>query len=554
MSLTGQLGSNILMKGVGASHPGVGPQDISTAMTISTGSPLSTPVNGMQLFINNTTSAWSNYINLPAYLTGAGKLTTTVINETDSGTFTLNRGCRAYMLRNPAWNAVDTTGWTVVESAKAYQSVDSNQTVYYRDFIPGTYAMDNNSAMYIFDFNYLGGVSGAGISGVSAPAGNIGQMYVSSASAATALTNQRYAQDPFFAGNVTYSVVSGSLPPGLSLNATTGVISGTYTVQGINTNGTAYSFTIRATAANNIDYTDRSYTVSLVVPFLYRQIITRNYMAGGYQGGSLWSNVNRTLHSNETSTNLGDGTIDNYHYKSGAYGDTYGWIWNGASTSRFNMRTEVKANATGAPPYSCANTGTALNSLRTTSYTAGEGSTTPFKFTYSTETFANLSATVSNDHMSTIYGEFIGCFWTNANTQATSGRINFSTEAWSTATAAHSVHGQQKGFNGKVGYGYGSTGGSYNGGTALNKVNLTTATDSNVSTTITKPCQNQGEDNNGTGQAAIYTIGGYDGVGNGQNNRSGRLNVSTDAAAEINGSLQPGGHVGASSGHCFARD
>ena len=384
----------------------------------------------------------------------------------------------------------------------------------------------------------------------SAAAGSMGTTTVNSNSTSTSVTASRVTYDPFNAGAITYSIVSGALPGGFSLNSSTGQVTGSYTPVGINTDGVVYTFTIRATARSG-NTSDRTYTITQSVPFLYRQIITRNYMAGGYQGGSLWSNVNRTVHANDTSTNLGDGTIDNYHYKSGACNDTYGWIWNGGSTTRFNMRTEAKQNGTGGPPYSCSNTGTVINGSRTVSYTCGEGSGTPFKFTFSNESFSSMSAYgTSNDHSAGFYGEFIGVFWYNGGGNH---KINFSNEVWTGAAGTHASHGQQKGFMSKNGFGYGSTGGSYNGGTRLNKVNITTTTESRVGE-INKPVQNQGEDNNGLAQLVTYTIGGYDGAGNGQNNRSGKLTHSNDSAVEVGGSLQPGGHVGASSGHCFHRD
>lgn len=59
-------------------------------------------------------------------------------------------------------------------------------------------------------------------------------------------------------GNIpTYSIVSGSLPTGLSLNSSTGVISGTPTVMSA---GTASSFTVRATDVNG-STVDRSFSI-----------------------------------------------------------------------------------------------------------------------------------------------------------------------------------------------------------------------------------------------------------------------------------------------------
>lgn len=129
------------------------------SVTWSTGSSLVRPVNGLNLFISGSLNIWSTWQNLPAYLSGTGTLGTTFINESDSISATLSGftgTIRAYMLRVTSWNTVDLTGWTLFESNKTYlTAADTIGTlnVYYKDFAPGTYTFDNNSAMYIFDFN-----------------------------------------------------------------------------------------------------------------------------------------------------------------------------------------------------------------------------------------------------------------------------------------------------------------------------------------------------------------------------------------------------------------
>ena len=40
------------------------------------------------------------------------------------------------------------------------------------------------------------------------------------------------------------------------------------------------------------------------------RIWTHGYVGGGYKSGAPWRNVNRTVHSTDTSTNLGDTWID----------------------------------------------------------------------------------------------------------------------------------------------------------------------------------------------------------------------------------------------------
>jgi hypothetical protein len=385
------------------------------------------------------------------------------------------------------------------------------------------------------------GSSAAGSLGTTAVSGN-----ASSPSAST-VTGQRVAIDPFYQGAITYSLASGALPPGFSLNSSNGVVTGSYTVAGTNFDGTVYTFTVRATTSGIPSYTDRTYTITLSVPFLYRQVITRNYMVGGYQNSNLWSNANRTTHSNDTSVNLGDGCVDNYHYKSGGSGDTYGYIWNGNSTTRFNLRTESKQNGTGAPGYGCANTGSAGSADRTKIYTCGSGVGTMFKFNIPTETFSNLGVAGTGSDTSAMQGEFISMHYDGSTPYQTT----FSTDTVVQTGVNGGASGQQKGLSGKIGYGYGGDQGGYNAGYTFRKINLTTTSSSDTGARPGKILSNTGEENYGMGQLYGYCIGSYD---NTQNNRAGKYIFSSDTPQEINGSLQPGGHGGASSGFCFNRD
>jgi len=61
---------------------------------------------------------------------------------------------------------------------------------------------------------------------------------------------------------ISYSVVSGALPTGLSLNSSTGAITGTES--GSDTSETAYSFTIRATDAES-QTADRAFSITVSV-------------------------------------------------------------------------------------------------------------------------------------------------------------------------------------------------------------------------------------------------------------------------------------------------
>jgi hypothetical protein len=60
-------------------------------------------------------------------------------------------------------------------------------------------------------------------------------------------------------GTINYAVLSGTLPTGLSLNANTGVISGTLSQQGTST----FTFTIRASNAGGAPRADRTFTYTV---------------------------------------------------------------------------------------------------------------------------------------------------------------------------------------------------------------------------------------------------------------------------------------------------
>jgi hypothetical protein len=380
-------------------------------------------------------------------------------------------------------------------------------------------------------------VEGAG----SAAAGSLGTTSVTGNASSSTVTGSRVTLDSFNAGPVGYSLVSGSLPSGFYLNGSTGTVTGSYTVQGINSDGTVYSFTIRATLANG-EYTDRAYSISLSVPWLYRQIITTGYMCGGYKNSSLWSNVNRLTHSTDTAVNLGDGNVDNFHYKSGACGLNKVWIWTGGPTA-FQMRTETKQNS-GQSAGGGGNNGTAFNE-RLYAYVMGEGTGSVKKFNFANETYNDIGGGW-NDHAASVSGQYRGMWWGNSGQTQ---RVYFPNDNLANIGHSMGAHGQQKGLMAKTGFGYGGNEGMYSGGQYFRKTNIETESSA---ATPAKPRGDIGEENFGMGQDAGYMLGEHD--PSGQNNRAFKWTYSTDSGFNGAASMEPKGHDGASSGHFGWRD
>lgn len=379
----------------------------------------------------------------------------------------------------------------------------------------------------------------------SSPAGSIGTSTVQSNTSSTSVSGQRIAFNPLGGGGITYSISAGSLPPGFSLNTSTGAVTGSYTVQGRNTPGQVYNFSVRAVSSlNTSTVSDRSYSISLSVPFKYKQIVSTTYMAGGYQNGILWNNVNRCAHATDTTNNLGDGRIQNYHYKSGASSTDKLYIWNGGFVTAFNMRTEVRSDS-GSINFSGSNTGTIQDSDFNRAWINGEGCGQVRRWTMSTETISANLGNGWNDHAASIFGETRGIWWGNSGQTA---RLIYATEAYATIGVSAGAHGQQKGLSSKNGKGYGGNQGAYNGGNQFRVTNIETEARISV---ISKPITNCGEENYGHGQEKGYMLGCYDGS---QNNRTFIINYATDTGFETGSGTQPKGKGGASSGHCGFRD
>lgn len=113
---------------------------------------LATSANGLPMTINTLEDTWTTLQNLPGYLDGIPTITN--VNGTSNGfSFRVTDTTRVFLARGTSWNAVDLTGWTLLESN--IPSLATSDTVlfnvYYRDFTAGIYTGYNtNSALYFF--------------------------------------------------------------------------------------------------------------------------------------------------------------------------------------------------------------------------------------------------------------------------------------------------------------------------------------------------------------------------------------------------------------------
>ena len=104
-------------------------------------------INGAPLYINDTRDTWAVYSGLPNYLLGT--LTHDCINNT-SFNITLACTMTVFLLRSNPWNAVNLTGWTLIETNTNIAPAASDTRLYVKTLAAGTHTLDNDSALYFF--------------------------------------------------------------------------------------------------------------------------------------------------------------------------------------------------------------------------------------------------------------------------------------------------------------------------------------------------------------------------------------------------------------------
>lgn len=295
--------------------------------------------------------------------------------------------------------------------------------------------------------------------------------------------------------------------------------------------------------------------------FLFRQIITKSYVMGGYKSGVPWLNVNSMNHQTDLTVNLGDLLHTKGSYSSGGCGLTYGYIWNAnnthstasTTTSGINMSTETGLSAGDCPTllYSRNDCATVFKETEY-AYICGGGTTNIDVFNYNTDTmFSAQSLTTATgggsrqSGMASHSGEHEGYVWHASNGY----KINFAaTQSAAVETdIARSASSQQKGISSKHGIGFAGNEGTYNAGYNLRKTQYNTG--QNIGT-VSKPVGNSGEENFDMGQHHQYMMGMYDGA---QNNIGWKFYYQTESGSTLGAGSVRTGPAGGSSGHCVWR-
>lgn len=289
--------------------------------------------------------------------------------------------------------------------------------------------------------------------------------------------------------------------------------------------------------------------------FKYRTIYSHGYVSGGYKDASAWRNVNRTVHSTDTTTNLGDIMDQAAAYTDGSFSDynqyiyasSNSWPGTGSYTTSISMVTE--AGRTNQNSWNLTqnmtqygDVGVVINESLTVAWIIGN-QTVFDKHNLVTETMYSAgfggSGGTPGDFVTAWYGERYG--WIKHSYEGNRNlKLEFKTETWSSGGLTVGTDGWGKALPTKEGWAYVKNGGNIVSG--IYKVNDFTG--SNIRTDLTAPDGNAGEENYETGQVHGYCVGHYNGA---QNNNTYKVVHSTDTLTSLGSSAQPKGHDGISS-------
>jgi hypothetical protein len=297
-------------------------------------------------------------------------------------------------------------------------------------------------------------------------------------------------------------------------------------------------------------------------PFKFRSVYTRGYVTGGYKSSSPWKNTNRTVHATDTTANLGDTIGTPAAYTMGSYSDYHQYVYQcstafpgtGTRTESVNMTTEAARTHNSDWDTSSAYTGYSdigvlLAPGLTLAYLTGKGYRS-CRHNLVSEVMADIGTFPSIDAQDTSGSDFQTAWqgktygWIKStHTGSLNLKFLFSTETFSAGGLSVGTDGWGKALSTKEGHAYVKNTGNI--GNTVYKINDETG--SNISTTLTTPDGNAGEENYQTGQEHGYCLGHYNGV---QNNNTYKVVHETDTFTTLGSTAQPKGHDGMSSAAC----
>lgn len=287
--------------------------------------------------------------------------------------------------------------------------------------------------------------------------------------------------------------------------------------------------------------------------FRYRTIFTRGYTAAGYKNSSPWANINRTVHSTDVTTNLGDQLSRTGAYLDGGFSDYYQYVYGLANSysasetycSSINMTTESGRthDSNWDLKSSRVNHVAIMNSTLSMAYITAGNTTATDKHNYVTEIMYAAGTAPANPSVGGTSTKMLGETRGWVIGSGASAYITFSTETWTNFGSFSGTDGYSKVMSSKWGYGYGKSSGN-TGTTGITKWNDTTGASSGV---VCYTPDYGGEENMQMGQNKGYQLGNYNGA---QNNNAYNISYLTDALTSGGSDMQPKGHDGMSSGCC----
>ena len=283
------------------------------------------------------------------------------------------------------------------------------------------------------------------------------------------------------------------------------------------------------------------------------RIWTHGYVGGGYRSSSPWNNVNRTVHSTDTSTNLGDILDRSGAYMAGSWNDKRHFFhsmentYRGSSnyTSGFSMTSE--SGITHQSAWDMTVNRGSMGSFQdhvfsgANSYLTGGGNSRSHVFNLATEVmrtsgFPPNQGDGGADPTWGGNGRLRG--WHKRS--GTRESLNFATESWSDWDNGPSGDGWKKMLSTMIGHFYCGTGNNNQNGNAriddMSGVQLKTMDFGRM-----------GEENFQMGMRKGYCLGNYNGA---QNNNTFKVNYQTDGVTNLGATAEPKGKSGMSSAHC----